>query len=168
MPGTVSVKISGLSELQKKLQEELPKDAKLALRIALNAGGSDVKKAMAAIAPVEDGGENSGFLRDHINIKVKMSRGDLAGSAFVGPSTAVYPGKEGKEGQVNFKTAGGKRVSFFSKTAGKVTAARVARFLEFGTRHAGKHPFMTQAWESSKEAALRHIVEKLKSILQLG
>jgi hypothetical protein len=38
MSEIVSVKIKGLDELQKKSQEQLPKDAKLALRIALNAG----------------------------------------------------------------------------------------------------------------------------------
>lgn len=156
----VTVKMSGLDALQRKLQEELPKDAKRAVRVALSAGGGDVKRAMVANAPVEESGENAGFLRDHINVKTRLVRGELAGSAFVGPSQAVYPGREGKEGKVR---VGGK--TFFSKHAGQVTAARVARFLEFGTSRMSKKPFMTQAWDSSKQTALDHIIEKLKEVL---
>jgi HK97 gp10 family phage protein len=156
----VTCKISGLDELQKTLQEKLPADARKFVRIALSAGGGDVKRAMVANAPVEDSGENAGFLREHVNVKTRLTRGELAGSAFIGPSTAVYPGREGKTGTVKI---GGK--TFSSKHAGQVTAARVARFLEFGTSRMGKKPFMTQAWESSKQAALDHIISKLKEVL---
>ncbi len=159
----VTVKISGLDELQKVLQEKLPADAKKAVRIALSAGGGDVKRAMVANAPVEEGGEHAGFLRDNIRVKTKLFRNDLAGYALVGPTTAVYPDRAGKPGQVTIK---GK--TFFSKHAGQVTAARVARFLEFGTSKMSKHPFLTQAFEGSKQTALDHIISKLKEVLKLS
>ena len=90
MPDIVWSQMKGLDELQKKLEEMATKDARLAVRIALNAGASEVKKAAQEEAPVEAEGENSGFLKDHINIKVRM-KGPIAGTAFIGPSTAAYP-----------------------------------------------------------------------------
>src|ERR1700720_2423783 len=104
-------KMTGLDQIQKALEQK-GKEAKLALRVALNAGGGDVKKAMQNEAPVEAEGENSGFLKDHINVKMRLSRNEMAGSAFVGPSTAVYPGRAGKSGRVTFKTAAGRTISF--------------------------------------------------------
>ena len=163
-----SFEIKGLDALQKKLQEELPKDAKKALRIALSAGAGDVKRAIQDEAPVEEGGENSGFLKDHNKTKIVLRRNELAGTAFVGPTNDVYRGREGKEGQVTVRTRTGKLVTFMSKHAGQTTAAMVGRFLEFGTRKMSKHAWMTPAWESSKQKALDHIVAKLKETLKLS
>jgi HK97 gp10 family phage protein len=167
MSNEVTVKISGLDELQRKLQEELPKDAKLALRIALNAGGGDIKKAAQAEAPVEADGPDSGFLKDHIKVKVKLRRDELAGSALIGPTNELYPSRVGKQGQVSFKTATGKKISFMSKHAGGVTAAMVGRFLEFGTRHITPRAWLTRAWGASKQQALDHVIAKLKEGLKL-
>ena len=69
MQEIVTVNITGLDEIQKKLEEELPKDARLALRIGLSAGAGDIKNAMVDAAPVEADGENAGFLRDHLKVK---------------------------------------------------------------------------------------------------
>jgi HK97 gp10 family phage protein len=163
MPDIVSCKITGLDELQKTLQEKLPKDARLALRIALSAGGGTVKAAMQDVAPVEEAGENSGFLKSHINVKTRIS--GLSGTAFIGPSTAAYPNRSQKPHQVSFVTRAGKKVTF---TATKVTAAIVGRWLEFGTRKMSAHPWMTRAWETSKGAALDRIISKLKETLKIS
>jgi HK97 gp10 family phage protein len=168
MADVVTFEIKGLDEIQKKLQEELPKNARLALRIGLSAGAGDIKNAMVDGAPVEADSENSGFLRDNIKTQIKLRRNDLAGTALVGPTTAVYPGREGAEGRVSFKTAGGKQVTFDSKHAGQVTASRVARFLEFGTSKMSAKPFMTAAFESAKESALAHMIAKMREILKLS
>lgn|ERR1700687_2596459 len=168
MSEIVSVKIKGLDELQKKSQEQLPKDAKLALRIALNAGAGDVKRAMEEDAPVEQGGADSGFLRKNIKTKVTLRRNDLAGTARIGPTKAVYPGGGGKRGNVTFKTRTGRVINFISNHAGATKAAMVARFLEFGTRKMAAHPWMTKAWEASKEKAFQQIVAKLKENLKLN
>jgi hypothetical protein len=52
--------------------------------------------------------------------------------------------------------------------ASKVTAAMVGRFLEFGTKKMQAHPWITRAWESSKDAALARIIDKLKEQLKLS
>jgi HK97 gp10 family phage protein len=169
MSDIVTVNIKGLAELQKKLEEQLPKDARLALRIALAAGGGDVKRAMHDAAPEEEGGQSTGFLKKHINVKTRLSNNGMTGRAFIGPSAdAFYPARKGKEGSVTFRTRLGRKITFFSKHAGGVTAAMVARWLEFGTRKMHARPFMTEAWEKSKASALAHIIAKLKEQLKIS
>jgi HK97 gp10 family phage protein len=164
----IECEILGLDAIQKALEETLPKEARLAMRIALSAGGGTVKDEMKAQAPVEQDSPDAGFLRDHIKVKTTIKAGGLAGKAIVGVTNDAYPGREGSKGRVNFKTITGKAVSFVSDTAGSVTAARVARWLEFGTTKMAKHPFMTQAWENTKNAARDRIIAKLKQALHLS
>lgn len=167
MADIVSVNITGLKELQEALEKELPKDARLAMRIALSAGGGTVKDAMQSGAPVEVAGQNSGFLREHIKVKTIIKNGGLTGKALVGPTRDPYPKREGKLGTVTLRTGSGKIVQFMSKKAGQVTAAMVAKWLEFGTTKMAKHPFLTKAYESSKQDALDRIIRKLKDGLHL-
>src|SRR5258707_1372596 len=115
----VSCNIKGLDELQKKLEEQLPKDARLALRIALAAGGGDVKRAMQDTAPEEAEGDSSGFLKKHINVKTRITNKGLVGKAYIGPAAdAYYPERKGKEGSVTFRTRLGRKITFLSKHAG--------------------------------------------------
>jgi len=92
------------------------------------------------------------------------------GSPLPTPSFAsgVYPERKDKEGSVTFKTRLGRKITFFSKHAGGVTAAMVARFLKFGTRKMRPHAFKTTAWEKSKNAALEHIIARLKETSKLS
>jgi HK97 gp10 family phage protein len=163
----VQFEMKGLKEIQEALEERLPKEARLAMRIALSAGGGTIKTAMQDGAPVEVDGQYSGFLRDNIKVKTVIRNGGLAGTAIVGATTAAYPGREGSKGRVTLKTATGKVVSFISNKAGQVTAAMVARWLELGTSKMSAHPFLTRAWESSKQAALERMIAKLKETLHL-
>lgn len=166
MSDIIEFKITGLDELQKTLEEVAPNEARLAVKIALSAGGGDVKNAMQSACPIEQDGENSGFLRDNLKVRTTVHRDGLSGIAIVGATQAVYPGRAGKLGRVSFKTVTGRLVKFMSKTAGQVTASRVARFLEFGTSRMAKHPFITSAWESSREQAKNHVIEKLRGICE--
>ncbi len=168
MANVVEFEIKGLAELQKKLEEELPKDARRAMRIALSAGGGTVRDAMKEDAPVEADGENSGFLRDHLKVKTIVRNGGLTGIAIVGATTDPYPGREGTQGRVSFKTRTGKLVSFVSSVAGQVTASKVAQWLELGTSRMSAHPFITRAWESSRQAALDRMIAKLRETLKLS
>jgi hypothetical protein len=91
-------------------------------------------------------------------------QGPIVGTAFIGPSTAAYPNRDQKPRQVSFINRAGKRIAFM---ATKITAATVGRFLEYGTSKMAAHPWMTKAWEKSKQAALDHIIAKLKEQLKL-
>jgi len=166
MSDVVSFKVTGLDELQKALEAK-GKEGRLALRIALNAGAGDVKSAMQDTAPVEAEGPDAGFLKKNIKTKVTLRRNETAGSAKVGATNAIYPSRGGKHGKVSFRLASGKLVEFMSKHAGAATAAMVGRFLEFGTRKMTPHPWMSRAWDQSKQVAYDHIVRKLKEGLKL-
>lgn len=165
MSDIINFKIEGLAELQHMLEEKLPNEARLAVKIALSAGGGDLKNAAVDGCPVETGGgEDAGFLRDHLKVKTVVRRDGLSGVAIVGATNEVYPGRKGSLGHVSFKTVTGRVVNFLSKHAGQITAARVARFLEFGTSRMAKHPFLTMAFERSREAAKNHVIEKLREL----
>ncbi len=155
MADNVTVNITGLEDLQRKLEEIAHNVAKRGVRQALRAGALPVREAMAAGAPKE-----SGFLSEDIDIRTRMEKDELAGEAFIGPnSKAVYP--TGEAARELARKLGQRFVQGAARTA-----ALVARFLEFGTTRMAKRPFMTQAWETSKQSALDAIIQKLKDNLK--
>jgi HK97 gp10 family phage protein len=82
----VSVKITGLAELQAKLDALAPKLAKRVLRPALEDAGAIIQQAAGVRAPRE-----SGFLTTHIDLKVVVHN-DLSASVKVGPDKSAFWG----------------------------------------------------------------------------
>jgi len=123
--------------------EVLPqKVAKRGLRQAVRAG-APIQEAMISNAT-----KDSGFLAEHIDVKTRVRKDELAASAFVGPNgRKLYPAEN-------------RRAGYWARTA-----AYVARMFEFGTSKRAKLPFMTQAFESHKAAALDKIIAKLRDVL---
>lgn len=155
MPGVVTVNIKGLDELQKKLEEVPRKISRRILKTALKNAAKLMIQAMAAMAP-----KDTGFLAEHFGMRIKLERGDIAGSAFVGPEGKIdYPNEDG--GYRQKVSAKGKHFNI-----GRIPVVAVARFLEFGTRFMTKRPFMTQAFETTKERALNTIIEEIKTALE--
>lgn len=153
MSGEVTVKISGLDELQKKL-EAIPRNlAKEGLKAALHAGGDVIQEGFVANAP-----HDTGFLSEHFNQKVKLLSNELAGKVYIGPAGKIdYPDtKGGYREKINRK---GKKYK-----VGRISVASVCRFLEFGTSKMAKRPFMTQTFEERKGSALDAIVAKLRDV----
>jgi HK97 gp10 family phage protein len=143
MADEVTVKISGLDELQKALEALPLKVAKKDLRAVLRAGANVFKKEMVNTAPVE-----SGFLEEHIDVRTRLRSDELAGTAFVGPNNkAVYPGR-------------------LSRWHAR-TARLVAGWLEFGTERMSKKPWLTQSFETQKEKVVEVVEQKLKEKLGL-
>lgn len=150
MAETVTVRISGLSELQSALEKLPQKVAKKDLRAALKAGANVIRKAQAALAP-----EETGFEESHIDIRTRLRGDELAGTAWIGPNNKIVrPERIGKVGRKG-------------KPWRQWTAMMVARFLEFGTTRHSKKPFLTQGFETSKSAAVDAIVQKLRDLLGL-
>jgi len=149
----VTVKITGLAELQKAL-EEVPKEvSKKVLRKSLTAAAKVVREAMVDHAP-----KDTGFLEDHFNIKFKSHKRDIAASAFIGPDgKAVYP-KQLPKGMQGPNAANSRQRT--------IKVVSVARFLEFGTSKMGAKPFMTQGFENAKDNALEIIIDGIKDALE--
>lgn len=156
MSDEFTVEIKGLDELQKAMEELPLKVAKKGLRAALKAGAAPMLNGMHAGAP-----KKTGFMAEHFGVKLKINRDELAGSAFIGPQGKVdYP--EYLSGAYRIvRKANGK-----VKKVGKIAVATIVRFFEFGTSKMAKKPFMTQAFETNKEAALEAIIEKLRDAVE--
>lgn len=148
-----TITIKGLDELQKRL-EALPRNVQIkVMRGPMTDAANVVKEAMVQLAPKE-----SGFLSEHFNAKFRAKRGELAGSAFIGPAGKMYYPNRGSKDR-------GVSTGKHPHKGGLVPVASVARFDEFGTSKHRAHPFMRQAFEMTKDKALEVITEGIRSAL---
>jgi HK97 gp10 family phage protein len=138
----VTVKVEGVTDLQARL-DRLPREiVRRILRRALAAGAEVWKREMELrVARL------TGFLAQHIGVKITVRGDQLAGTAAVGPLKQNYPER-------------------IPKTHGRgstISAASVARFLEFGTRKMRALPFIRQAFEARKDEALAQFIREAKA-----
>src|SRR6266404_3710442 len=123
----VTVRITGLAELEANLKELDDTIQTKVVRAAVRAGAEVMRSEIVTLAP-----KDTGLLAAHFDIKTRKQRGAAdAVTALIGPNSkqVLYPRDKGK-------TAGMKR-----------TALKITSFFEFGKL---KKPFMTQAFESVK------------------
>ena len=139
-------RIEGLADLQRQLEDELPKVAKRVVRDAVNEGAEMMLDSMHREAPRNTKGDLAappGFLGDHLDKDVRVSRNDLAATARVGAkANAHYPSRRGGKG--------------------RVSVASVARFLEFGTSKMSANPFMTRSFDSIIKRLADLVAEKIQ------
>jgi len=143
MADNVTVKISGLEDLQANLHELDDAVQAKVVRAAVRAGAVEVQKEMVTLAP-----KDTGLLAEHFDIKTKKQRGVAdAVSAFIGPNSkqVIHPQEGGK-------TKGLPRTALF-----------ISKLLEFGSARMSKKPFLTQAASTSRDRALNAIIDKLKA-----
>lgn len=171
MADGVSIKISGLDQLAKTLEQDLPeKMAKGVIRDALRAGAEVIQSAAESSAPVR-----SGALKEDIVAKVNVSntRSGLAATAFIGPGydrSALKTRKRGKyAGKPDSTTSPGIYGEFVEvghappgKAAEKRSAKRKGIQIEFGTGSTPPHPWLAPAFNSSSSQALDAIVASLR------
>lgn len=147
----VTVNISGLDELEKRLVEEGPKVARKVLRKSGKRGGEVMRAAIerGAAQHVE-----TGFLEGHIVMKTKLdgSNGKLV----------VVIGPQGDIGYFKDPTRQGNKVEF--KGSAHFPAVE-ARMLEFGSKHQPPTPFVGPAFDASSDEALTVFVDELWNAL---
>jgi HK97 gp10 family phage protein len=138
---TITVKVEGLEELQRRLNDLPKRQAQSALRKALREGAKVFKDAVIREAPKE-----SGFLSQHFKINTRI-RG-VSGAAYVTPD---------------------KKITYPADSTGKKEHKRwaylVAFWTEFGTTTHRANPFLTRAFESTKAAVLDRVIEALRDLL---
>jgi HK97 gp10 family phage protein len=141
----ISISVSGLSELQAKLDDLSTKQADACIRKALRAGAEIEQAAISERAPIKD--STGGTLPDGAlknDIVIKMTRDEQGNRmAVVGPDkyTAhvarwVEYGHRAVTGGYNTKLANGK-----TRGPGKVAAEDVP-----------EHPFIRPAFEATEQA----------------
>ena len=143
MANIVTVKISGLDDLEKKLYDLPTKFAKRAMRNALKPAATIWKDEMAATAP-----EKTGWLKSQAAVSIHLSAKEEAGTASVGFTKQQNPALLAQQQR-------GKRKHVPS-------ASNEAFWYEFGTHGKPGHHFMLQAYQSMKEKVLDTFVAKLK------
>lgn len=148
MPDFVTVKITGLSEIQKKLEQMPEKVAKRAIRSALKRAAGIVRQKIVDMAP-----RKTGFLSGHFDIKIRQFRGFLAAVAHIGPNSKIYYPPNPRAGK-----RGGKRKS--------MPVIAVAQFHEFGTSRMPAHPFMRPAFTATREQMIEAISEELRKAVE--
>lgn len=148
----IEFKISGLKELQDKL-DRLPRQAaKECIRTGLKAGAFLWEQDMQFRVR-----KHTGFLAQHIAARITIRGDELAGVAAVGPEKTDYPDRGGGYRK---KTIKGRL-----RNVGRIAASHVAAFLEFGTRKMPAQPFIRPAFEDRKQEVLDEFVIETKAAL---
>lgn len=136
------MKLQGFKELADAMRE-LPKQvAKNALRSAVNAGASEIRKEARTRAP-----KKSGTLKRALYQKqIREESSQYKQVFYVGVRAGPTRGKDGKKD--------------YSRDAW------YWRFVEFGTSKMAAKPFLRPAFESKKQAAVSAIGKKLDERIQ--
>lgn len=134
---SVTVKMSGLRDIERQIERLKPAGAKGALRRSLRSVGEPIAADMQERAPVDPDGQQS--LKKSIGVGTrlekrqaalhrKMFRDDKAAvEMFVGPSYSLGDG--GRHGHLQ----------------------------EFGTRHHAAQPFVRPAWDAARGSILANL-----------
>lgn len=137
MAEVVTIKVTGAEELLHNIETLPPKIAKAIIRRSILGSIKIWQREMQSSVS-----RDTGFLADHIAIRSSVKNRDLTGIGRVGPVKIDYPRRVPKRG------GKGRTIS----------AAAVARYLEFGTRKMRARPFIRQAFETRKSAVLEAFI----------
>lgn len=150
----ISVKIDGLKELQKAL-EQLPKEIQgRPLRSAVSAAAKVVVDDVKSRVPVGETG----------NLKTAVYRYRSRRNSATGRETFFVGIRQGK---AQYKdTAYNRRKGRVGKSYKTAGEAYYWRFLEFGTAKMQARPFLRPAFEAQKSRAVEVMKERLGKAIQ--
>lgn len=134
----VRFQITGLDQLEAKLQELPRKFARKAIREALRPAAEIIQREMEHLAH-----KATGWLAAHITLRVSTS-GQDRGRATIGFSSEKKPRAKGRQTDARYE----------------------ALYNEFGTRKMAARPFIRPAFDAKAESALDIIIRKLRENLE--
>lgn len=140
---TGNISITGLADLEKRLEQFSDRIARNALRGAVSAGAAIIRSEARRLAP-KDTGE---MVRD---IMIKRAR-EVKGSGLITYHVFV---RTGKKSRMAGKKRNISRDSFYW------------RFVEFGTSKMSAKPFMRPAFDTKKTEAVERIREYLSARIE--
>ncbi len=150
----MQVKITGLEEIKKALNQ-LPIDIQQrALRSAVSASAKVVVDAAIAKAPAGDTG----------NLKKSIYRYRSRSASGTGRETYLVGVRKGKKAYAD--TAKNRRLNRVGKKYTVQGEAYYWRFLEFGTVKMQAKPFMRPAFEGSRSKILETMKQRLDKAIQ--
>ncbi len=134
------MQLTGFKELASALRELPQKVARNALRSAVNAGATQIRKQARLNAPVD-----SGLLKKNIYQKQSRSAsGPERQTVIVGVRSGKARNKDGSKKELPYYW----------------------RFMEFGTSKMPAAPFLRPAFDTQKDAAIKAIADKLDERIQ--
>ena len=157
---SVEVKINGLKELSKALNELPGRVARNIIGTALRAGGNVIKNQAKANLP-----ENYTTLRKSLVVVVGKQRDPYTRSAIIGPTV----GKRAKyDGWYAHIVEGGALPHEIPARFKKVEA-RDGQIFGSLVHHPGVHakPFMRPAFESTKQKVVDAMAEKIRARIEI-
>lgn len=135
-----TVQLTGFKELHDALLKLPDRVAKNALRSAVNAGASVIKKQVRQNAPTD-----TGLLKKNVYQKqIREASGQYQQTFAVGVRQGKARNKDGTKKELPYYW----------------------RFMEFGTSKMPARPFIRPAFESKKEDAVKAIADKLDERIQ--
>lgn len=158
---SISVSVSGLSELDRALGNLSKATARNVLKRTLAKAAEPIRDEAKRLAPVRPG---SGRLRDSIMISTKVK--NKVGNAEYSAAMRAGLGKEAARSALLAARKAGKGTgSFVEVYVGPARGAGVIRYahiVEFGSIHTAMQPYMRPAWDAQKDAALNIIKTELR------
>lgn len=164
MPDAVSVKVSGLAEIEQKLLQLAPKLARRHLAKAVRAGSNILRDLAKGKVPVK-----TGALRDRITARVRPSKD---GKKVVGTIGILYASPQGKSTLTTLFTGKGafkkEKTGIHAAVAGDNTQQPgvYGMFLELGTEHAPAQPWLRPAFDEGGQLAIQEAVDELRDGLE--
>lgn len=150
---TISVKVQGLKELGKKMQDLGRKTSNRIAAKAMRQGGIIVRDTARAKAPVLAQNvphRKRGTLKKAITTRTKIRKG--------GKTETIIWVKKPTSGQISrFKGKSGRSGAY------NPNDPFYWRFVEFGTSKMAARPFLRPAFEQSKQQAANVIISTLKT-----
>lgn len=129
-----SVKVSGVAEIQRRMQDQVPKVEKRVVSAGLRAAARPVVTRARSLVP-----RDTGQLRKSIGVKVKRYRG------------AVWVGIGPRAGY-KIRTADGRSLN----------PTQYAHLVERGTVHQRAQPFLRPAIDATKSEQMRAFIAKAR------
>ena len=142
------MQLTGFKELASALRELPQKVSRNALRAAVNAGATVIKKEAGVKAPKDTGALKANMYQKQVREKS-------------GPETQTFYVGVRKGVAKYANTAANRRAGKAGKVYKDAGTTFYWRFMEFGTSKMAARPFLRPAFESKKEEAVKAIAEKL-------
>lgn len=149
----LDVQVQGLTELNRALHELPERVARNALRSAVNAGATEVKREAIQRAPVDTGATKANLYQKQIREK----SGQYQQTFYVGVRRGIARYANNKKNR---------QAGIAGKAYRNEGTTWYWRLVEFGTSKMVAKPFLRPAFEATKQAAVDRIAEKLDERIQ--
>ncbi len=160
------VTLTGLDDVLRRMKAITQEGKNKAFKRAASAGAGVIKKAAVANAKGQDDSATPENIAKNIVIRFDSRSFRRTGGDIVSYRVGILGGAKSPPKRKRARRGSDPTLAELGEVAGKGKANPGGdtfywRFLEFGTKKMGKHPFMAQALESNQQAATDEFIASL-------